>query len=103
MSQPSFSARERVVKMVNAAPSPTPLELPAVEVPSSRNTGFNFASDSNVTPGRTVSSTDITTPRISTGRISSAKIPDSMDYVEKVRTTSMVDSPYVDRTFAARV
>ena len=74
-SQPSFSALARVVRMQRAAPSPMPLELPAVDAPSSRNAGLSFASDSSVTPGRTVSSTEMTAPRISTGRISSAKIP----------------------------
>ena len=80
ISQPSRSARARVVRKQSAAPSPTPLALPAVVEPSSANTGLSFASDSSVTPGRTVSSTETTAPRISTGRISSAKMPDWIDW-----------------------
>lgn len=60
-----------------AAPSPTPLAFPAVVLMGlhSGKAGFNFERDSRVTPGRNVSSTEMTVPRISMGKISSAKIP----------------------------
>lgn len=74
---PSFSARSRVVKMHKAAPSPIPLEFPAVLIsfPQPAKAGFKPASDFAVTPGRMVSSVSIFCPRNSIGMISSLKIP----------------------------
>ena len=74
---PSFSARSRVVKIHNAAPSPMPLAFPAVvsSFPQPGKAGFRLASDSAVTPGRIVSSSSILCPRISMGMISSLKVP----------------------------
>jgi len=76
-SYPSTCARARVVRIHNAAPSPTPLALPAVvdAPPHSGKEGFNAASPSALTFGRTVSSTDTMVPRSSMGRISSANTP----------------------------
>lgn len=78
---PSCWARSRVVMMQSAAPSPTPLALPAVveASPQLGKTGFNEDKESMVTPGRIVSSTEMTVPRSSIGMISSAKIPLATD------------------------
>jgi hypothetical protein len=81
ISIPSFSARSLVVRMQMAAPSPTPLAFPAVveASPQFGNTGLREDSDSAVTPGRIVSSTETTAPLSSMGMISSAKIPLACD------------------------
>jgi len=77
ISTPSFSASARVVKMHIAAPSPTPLALPAVvdASPQSGNTGFSVARPSEETLARIVSSTETVVPLSSMGRISSENTP----------------------------
>lgn len=63
--------------MHNAAPSPTPLALPAVvdASPQSGKTGLREARESEETEGRMVSSMEMVEPRSSMGRISWAKMP----------------------------
>lgn len=81
ISMPSACALSLVERMHSAAPSPMPLALPAVVVsPQSGNTGFKPARDSTVTPGRMVSSTEMTDSRTLIGMISSANIPFSRAY-----------------------
>jgi len=74
---PSCCARALVVRMQSAAPSPMPLAFPAVvdAGPQSGKTGFKADKLSLVTPERIVSSTEMTIPRVSIGRISSANTP----------------------------
>lgn len=77
ISMPSCCARALVVRMQSAAPSPMPLAFPAVVDAGlqSGKTGFKADKLSMVTPERMVSSTEMTVPRISIGRISSANTP----------------------------
>ena len=102
ISIPSCSARSRVVRIHNAAPSPTPEAFPAVvnASPQSGNTGFSFDKESMVTPGLIVSSSWKTLPRISTGMISSLNIPSFCDCRREVSHKTLTSDDIL--TFSAR-
>ena len=81
--RPSSSAVSAEASSTAAAPSLMPEELPAVTVPSVRNTGRSWASFSGVVSGRGCSSRSMTVGSpfgcgITTGTISSLKRPSAM-------------------------
>ena len=77
------SSRALVSDMITtaAAPSLSGQQLPAVTVPSGRNTGCSVATFSSVTPGRGPSSLEITVPSGSViGVMSLAQKPSAMAF-----------------------
>ena len=80
-SIPISRAFVSLITITAAAPSFSGQQLPAVTVPSGRNTGFSCETASRVVPGRGPSSCDTSVPSgVVTGTISRSKNPLAMAF-----------------------
>ncbi len=82
--RPSSAARVSLITTTAAAPSLSGQALPAVTLPSGRNTGFRLARPSTVVPGRMPSSWLTTVPSgVVIGVISRSQKPRSSEAVAR--------------------